>query len=412
MEECRIQNAECSIGNRSVDSHTLANAASADGRRRAAPTCALLTPPGRGAIATIGVRGTGAVAAVASCFRPASGQPLGSYPQGRVVFGRFQSPGGACEELVVGILSAEEVEVHCHGGMAAAEATLAALASAGCRVESWRERVTDEERDPIAAAALVALAEARTERTAVVLLDQYHGALRRELDQIRALIPGDSRQALARLESLLSRSDLGGHLTRPWRVVLTGAPNVGKSSLINALLGYQRAIVFDQPGTTRDVLMATTAIDGWPVELSDTAGLRAGGDAIEAEGVARALAQVTAADLVIEVLDATTGWEESRERKQARLPLVVHNKCDVRPPPEDGRPAGLQISAKTGQGIDDLCRSIAEQLVPSPPPCSAAVPFTELQISAIEAAQTLLAKGDCNSAQHQLESLASLTPDS
>jgi tRNA modification GTPase len=96
-------------------------------------------------------------------------------------------------------------------------------------------------------------------------------------------------------------------------VVIAGPPNVGKSSLINALLGYQRAIVFDQPGTTRDVLTATTAIDGWPVELADTAGIREGDDAIETEGVARALAEIRAADLVVEVWDAS---QETGDRGQ------------------------------------------------------------------------------------------------
>lgn len=394
-----------------MDSDTLANAARADERHGAAPSCSLLTPPGRGAIATIGVRGAGSIAAVTSCFTPASGQPLGDAAQGRVAFGRFQLPSGAAEELVVGLVSADEIEVHCHGGMAAAEAILAALEAAGCRQETWRERITAGEADPIAAAALFALAEARTERTAAILLDQYHGALRRELEQIRDLIPSDSRQALARLQLLLSRADLGRHLTRSWRVVLTGAPNVGKSSLINALLGYQRAIVFDQPGTTRDVLTATTAIDGWPVELSDTAGLRAGGDAIEVEGVTRALAQVAAADLVIEVLDATAAQErpgyrgQMTEDRRQRDVLVVHNKCDLGLPLDDGRPPGIYVSAKTGQGMDNLIRAIAERLAPNPPPRGAAVPFTESQLSALASGQRHLNRGDAQAASSQIESL-------
>jgi tRNA modification GTPase len=304
-----------------------------------------------------------------------------------VVFGRFQLPSGATEELVVGVVSAEEVEVHCHGGRAAAEAILAALEAAGCRVETWREQIEAAEADPIAATALIALAEARTERTAAILLDQYHGALRRELEQIRDLIPSDSPQANAGLALLLRRGDLGRHLTRPWRVVLTGAPNVGKSSLINALLGYQRAIVFDEPGTTRDVLTATTAIDGWPVELADTAGLRTGGDAIEAEGVARALRLISEGDLVIEV------WDEAIDRESARHEprlLLVHNKCDLWLASNQVLRTGLCVSAKTGQGIDELCGAIAERLVPHPPPPGAAVPFTELQIDSVRGAQTAL----------------------
>jgi tRNA modification GTPase len=331
---------------------------------------------------------------------------------GRVVFGRFQSPSGAVEELVVGVVSAEEVEVHCHGGMAAAAAILAALAAAGCRVESWQEQIAAAEADPIVAAALIALADARTERTAAILLDQYHGALRRELEQIWHLIPSDSPQALARLQSLLSRSNLGQHLTQPWRVVLTGAPNVGKSSLINALLGYQRAIVFDQPGTTRDVLTATTAIDGWPVELADTAGLREGGDPIESAGVARALRQVAAADLVVEVLDASSGHRESRVESResvGALKLLVYNKCDLCVPPQEADPTELRISAKTGMGIDALIQAIGSRLVPSPPPRGAGVPFTELQVAAIKEATVSLENGDVQAARNGIH--AALTPD-
>ena len=378
--------------------------------------CAVLTPPGRGAIATIGIRGRGALATLAKCFQPASGKRLADTPPGRVVFGRFHLLHGSSEELVVGLVGADEVEVHCHGGDAAAEAILAALASAGCVAESWRERAATEERDPIAAAALVALAEARTERTAGVLLDQYHGALRRELDQIHNLIPADPPQALKRLRLILAMGDLGRHLTSPWRVVLTGAPNVGKSSLINALLGYQRAIVAGQPGTTRDVLTATTAIDGWPVELADTAGLRSGGDALEAEGVARARRQIAEADLVVEVRDTTAatgsvldGQKYSLVRTQysssppAAPRLLVHNKCDLQLPLASVD--GIPVSAKTGQGIDALIWAIGLNLVPTPPPPGTPVPFTESQIAALEQAQVQLMRGNQRATQEAIESL-------
>ncbi len=91
---------------------------------------------------------------------------------------------------------------------------------------------------------------------------------------------------VAHLDAVLRWTDLGTHLATPWRVVLAGAPNVGKSSLINALLGYGRAIVFDQPGTTRDVVTADAAIEGWPITLADTAGLHDASDATESAGIA------------------------------------------------------------------------------------------------------------------------------
>ena len=94
---------------------------------------------------------------------------------------------------------------------------------------------------------------------------------------MRALADDDPRRAIDELEILIKRSEVGLRLVSGWRVVLAGRPNVGKSRLLNALAGYDRAIVDPTPGTTRDVVTIRTALDGWSVELSDTAGLRAGG---------------------------------------------------------------------------------------------------------------------------------------
>ena len=98
---------------------------------------------------------------------------------------------------------------------------------------------------------------------------------------------------------------LGRRLTAPWRVVVAGPPNVGKSSLVNALAGYQRSIVAPTPGTTRDVVTTRLAIDGWPVELADTAGVREATDALETQGVRLAREATAAADLCLWVLDAS-----------------------------------------------------------------------------------------------------------
>src|SRR5688572_29988650 len=148
------------------------------------PVCAVLTPPARGAVATIGVRGRGAASAVAQRFCPASGQPLESFSTGRVVFGRFRLAAGANEELVVGLVGPDRVEVHCHGGRAAVMAIASALVEEGCRITDAAEWMAGEQPDPLAAAALLALGHARTERTAAVLLDQFRGALRAATEEI------------------------------------------------------------------------------------------------------------------------------------------------------------------------------------------------------------------------------------
>ncbi|NOY40789.1 MAG: GTP-binding protein, partial [Planctomycetes bacterium] len=211
------------------------------------------------------------------------------------------------EDLVVCRRDPSTVEVHCHGGSASIAQVVAHLTAAGCEPTDWRRWLADQTEDLLVCEAHAALADASTLRTATILLDQYHGALRREVTAIRQVLSsGAVDNGREKLCGLLRYAELGQHLTQPWRVVIAGLPNVGKSSLINALVGYQRAIVFDQPGTTRDVVSASTAIEGWPVKLSDTAGLHPTSDELESAGIALAHDQLAEADLVVWVLDAET----------------------------------------------------------------------------------------------------------
>src|SRR5262249_61072583 len=108
-------------------------------------------------------------------------------------------------------------------------------------------------------------------------------------------------------EDVTPWSGLGEHLTKPWRVVIAGAPNAGESSLLNALAGYQRSIVAPTPGTTRDVVTLILAIDGWPVEFADTAGLREAGETLGGQGNGQAREAVTKGDLCLWVLGSTCG---------------------------------------------------------------------------------------------------------
>lgn len=351
----------------------------------------LLTPPGRGAVAVVALAGIGAAAIVAKHFRSTNGN-VPTFPLQRIRFGRWRAGSAAFsespnnelgEELVVCRRGDEHFEIHCHGGDAASAAILLGLERDGCTIVPWTEWIAADAADPLAVEAQVALAAARTTRIAAILLDQQAGALRRAIDEASRLAEaGDRIAALTIVERLLARAALGLRLTAPFRVVFCGRPNVGKSSLLNAALGYRRAVVFDQPGTTRDVVTAATVVDGWPIELSDTAGLRASDDELETAGIAAARNRLTEADLVVVVIDVTATWTDDDAAILAEHPeaIVVLNKSDATEVFDAARPAGLRTSAVTGLGIDELLKTIVARSVPQPPSPGEAVPFTDRQV--------------------------------
>jgi tRNA modification GTPase len=348
----------------------------------------ILTPSGRGAIAVVAVEGRIATIAVEKLFLSATGRRLCDVPIGRILFGRWAESKG--EEVVVCRRSDNMVEVHCHGGVAASAAIADSLQELGCAARDPLRRLSAMEPDPIKRAATEALMDAVTERAAFVLLDQYRGALNAAMQHIEDLISQhDFQSAREEIGILLQRASLGLHLTKPWRIVLAGRPNVGKSSLINALVGYERAIVFETPGTTRDVVTAVTAFRGWAVEFSDTAGQRETSDTIEAAGVVKARELCATADLVILVFDSIdpTSYDEKLLAENPGA-MIVWNKSDLL---ADGQPPapGLRVSAVSGQGLDVLADNIMERITEAEFPRGAAVPFTTAQILYL---QSLLAE--------------------
>jgi tRNA modification GTPase len=303
-----------------------------------------------------------------------------------ICYGRWHSA-DAGEEVVAYRRGATCVEIHCHGGVAALSAIVESLLALGCEEIDWRNWLVETAEDPLVAAAEIALALAPTERTAAILWDQRRGALRNAVESIRSLVAsGEITRAIGVVERLLELAPLGQHLTAPWTVVLAGRPNVGKSSLINALVGYERAIVHPAAGTTRDVVSAAAAIDGWPIELTDTAGLRQSSESLEAAGIELARKRLAAADLAVLVFDASSPWTEDDESLAAAWPnaLRVLNKCDLPAAVSIERLAGvIRTSAIRGEGLEDLRREIASRLAPSPPRPGEAVPFLFEQARAL-----------------------------
>lgn len=377
----------------------------------------MLTAPGRSAIAVVAVAGPEAVQLVESHFQAVNGRSLAKQSISRIVYGHWDGESG--EDLIVCRRVQDEVEIHCHGGTQSVVRIIDALTNAGCEEVNWPTWIAQRTTCPLMAEAQVALASATTVRTATILLQQFHGALSSELDVIRALLDsGTTDQAKTRLERLLGWSEFGLHLTRPWRVVIAGLPNVGKSSLINALVGYQRAIVFDQPGTTRDVVTANTALNGWPVQLSDTAGLHATGDEVEAAGVALAREQLLGADLVVWLLDATKlkspvsvdklvaqQAETAEAHYDPQRALIAVNKCDLAVPPAELSGEFFRISATVGTGVGEMIEAVARRLVPHVPLQDSAVPFTEQQVRLLRDSLEHCRRGDTSSAIVSLDQL-------
>ncbi len=361
-----------------------------------------VTPTGRGAVAVVRVIGPAASDAVGQRFSAASGRTPREWPLGRIVFGRWG--GDAGEEVVACRRSPDQLEVHCHGGAAAVGRVLSDLANAGCPIVP---RVMPDGESPLASEARRALSNALTLRTAGVLIDQWQGALEQMAARaVRHIQEGQSRAAADLLSAAHAHAPFGGRLTTPWRVALAGRPNAGKSSLLNAIVGYRRAIVHPAPGTTRDAIGETTAVDGWPVKFSDTAGLRAGAGPVEREGIRRAEATVAEADLVLWVRDLSEPVDETETppADAARL-LAVWNKRDLVPSQATLNPGELLVSALTSEGLPALLTELSLRLVPNPPPAGAAVPFLPRHESLIAAAAAACEAGRPDEALRRLAEL-------
>lgn len=378
---------------------------------------ALLTPEGRGAIAVVRVWGPGALEVADHAFRPLKGRRLAETKAGRTRLGRMGT--GEGDEVVAFVVPEEpgrppEVEVHGHGGVAAVAMVMEALRASGAEIRTSSDWLAWSSVSRLSFEARVDLPRAGTVRVAEMLMEQAAGALDEELrGVVEALAAGETGRAVEAIDGLIERSKVGLRLVGGWSVALAGRPNMGKSRLMNALAGYDRAIVSPTPGTTRDLVTARTAIDGWPVELIDTAGVRETEDPLESLGVERARRRHETADVVVLVLDRSEplGWSDIDLMSTHQDAVVVANKSDLAAawsPGEELRGREfVEVSAATGQGVESLVERLGARLVPEPPSAGLGVPFRPSQVARLRRVRSLAGAGRLESARRGLEGLLS-----
>lgn len=368
---------------------------------------AVATGNARGAIGILRLSGEHAISAASAVFRPADGRGLAGRPDRALVYGTvYDRDGNAVDQALATISRAprsytgeDTAELQCHGSPAVLALGLEALFAHGARQalpgEFTKRAFLNGRLDLLQAEAVADLIDAETASAARVAARQLSGALGRrvgavydsltdlmahfcavldypdeDLDPFRAeTIGGALAGAAAELRALLDTYGRGRRLTRGAPCAIVGRPNAGKSSLLNALVGYDRAIVTAQPGTTRDTIEEKAELGGVLLRLIDTAGLREAGDEAERLGVARSRAALEEAELALLVIDgsAPLGEEDRAAMDEAeRAPRVVCavNKSDL-PLAVDVDalrrrfPHTRVVSAARGAGLGELAAEVA-----------------------------------------------------
>ncbi len=357
---------------------------------------AISTPFGEGAIAVLRLSGPRAVEVARAVFRGGIGAP-------RVATrGAIHDGGQRLDDVLLTVFPAphsytgeDVVEIACHGGVLVTRRILEALLRQGAQAaepgEFTQRAFLHGKLDLTQAEAVMDLISAQTDLALRAANEQLEGrlgerirALREALLEVLAHVeafidfpdedidPETGEALRTRLDALrvdvarlLDTAEQGRVLREGVRTVIYGAPNVGKSSLLNRLLGCERAIVSARPGTTRDVIEEVINLRGIPLRLIDTAGVRESEDEVEREGIARTQRQVERADLVLHLCDASEGRDGCPQPSVAHGPLgtalptvLVLNKCDL------GTHAGwhsvdaVRVSCTTGEGMDALTAAI------------------------------------------------------
>jgi len=347
---------------------------------------AIATPLGEGGLAVVRLSGLQAFSIADQCFEPAGKSSLkpSAAPTHTIHYGKFILAGKVIDEVLLAVLRAprtftreDTVEISCHGGILPAKLVLDALLANGARLahagEFTKRAFLNGRIDLAQAEAVADLIHSRTELALAAANEQLAGKLSQRINRLRDdlmhalahveahidfpdedIAPDTKSQLLKRLEDgvafmdeLLRTANEGQILRRGIRTAIVGRPNAGKSSLLNQLLGRDRAIVSHIPGTTRDTIEETANIRGIPVVFIDTAGLRESHDEIEREGIRRSRESLAQAELILHVLDASEPLTESDEIYLAEFSgkkrILVLNKTDL--------PAKLTLSAEGALGV-------------------------------------------------------------
>jgi tRNA modification GTPase len=366
---------------------------------------AISTPLGEGGIGIVRMSGSSAIPITEGIFRPARKVSLLQVPTHTIHYGHIVSNGERVDEVLVTVMRAPRtytrediVEINCHGGIVATRAVLDLVLQGGARLAErgeFTKRAFLNGRISLDQAKAVAdVVSAKTRLGLEVAVDQLGGrfseaiaAIRGEIAELLAQIEVEidypdvdveSSAILPRLDAisarvnrLIAQGEEGRIVSEGLTVAIIGRPNVGKSTLLNALLSEERAIVTDVPGTTRDTVEESAVIGGIPVRFIDTAGLREPTDPVEEEGVRRARVAILRSDLLLLMLDRSvplTAEDRDLLRRDWERPLfLVLNKSDL---PQKIEPLATrsgtpiyEISAKRRDGIEQLTGGILERLL-------------------------------------------------
>ncbi len=371
--------------------------------------CAIITPPGTGGVSVIRLSGKDAISIASSVFRKKSGRSLRDAKTNSIQYGHILDPstGVVLDEVLVGIMKSphsytceDVVEVSCHGGLLITSKILEVFVREGARLaepgEFTRRAFLNGRIDLAQAEAVIGLINSKTEEGLRSAIWQLEGSISRKINELRDSLTAvlasleafidfpeedidvDIHDIKGRVHSSLEsigRLIEGYYRWRPFRegivTAIVGRTNVGKSSLLNLLLGEERAIVTPHPGTTRDIVDGLVNVGGLPLRILDTAGLRATEDIVEEEGIRRMYKSIDSSELVLLVIDGSeplTEWdEELLKRTEGKKKVIIINKIDKGNVAQDGLKASsapiVCTSIIHGEGIDLLRKIIRETVV-------------------------------------------------